>query len=86
MYSDLLLHTRVRWLSREKLLKRFAAYLEEMKTFMSRKDLSLFELQLPEWLEKLHFMVDMTSPEHAEHNSSGEKSNSATHAGGGVGV
>ena len=59
-YSDLLLHTRVRWLSRGEVLKRFAACLEEIKTFMSNKVLSFPELEQPEWLEKLHFMVDMT--------------------------
>ena len=60
-YSDLLLHNRVRWLSRGELLKRFAACLEEIKTFMSSKGLSFPELEQPEWLEKLHFMVDMTA-------------------------
>ena len=60
-YSDLLLHNRVRWLSRGEVLKRFAACLEEIKTFMSSKGLSFPELEQPEWLEKLHFMVDMTA-------------------------
>ena len=60
-YSDLLLHNRVRWLSRGEVLKRFAACLEEIKTFMSSKGLSFPELEQPEWLEKLHFMVDMTT-------------------------
>uniref|UniRef100_A0A3B4C9Y8 HAT C-terminal dimerisation domain-containing protein n=1 Tax=Pygocentrus nattereri TaxID=42514 RepID=A0A3B4C9Y8_PYGNA len=48
-YSDLLLHNRVWWLSRGEVLKRFAACLGEVKTSAS------------EWLEKLHFMVDMTT-------------------------
>ena len=39
-YSDLLLHYKVRWLSRGEVLKRFAACLEEIKTFMSSKGLS----------------------------------------------
>ena len=60
-YSDLLLHNRVRWLFRGEVLKRFAACLEEIKTFMSSKGLSFPELEQPEWLEKLHFMVDMTA-------------------------
>ena len=60
-YSDLLLHNRVRWLSRGEVLKRFAACLEEIKTFISSKGLSFPELEQPEWLEKLHFMVDMTA-------------------------
>ena len=60
-YSDLLLQNRVRWLSRGEALKYFAACLEEIKTFMSTKGLSFPELEQPEWLEKLHFMVDMTA-------------------------
>ncbi|XP_059849459.1 general transcription factor II-I repeat domain-containing protein 2A-like [Hypanus sabinus] len=49
-YSDLLLHNKVRWLSRGEVLKRFVACLEEVKTFLGSKG-----------LEKLHFMVDMTA-------------------------
>ena len=60
-YSDLLLHNRVRWFFRGEVLKRFAACLEEIKIFMSSKGLSFPELEQPEWLEKLHFMVDMTA-------------------------
>ena len=60
-YSYLLLHNRVRWLSRGELLKRFAACLKEIKTFMSSKGFSFPELEQPESLEKLHFMVDMTA-------------------------
>ena len=60
-YSDLLLHNRVRWFSRGEVLKRFASCLEKIKTFISSKGLSFPELKQPEWLEKLHFMVDMTA-------------------------
>ncbi|XP_059812513.1 general transcription factor II-I repeat domain-containing protein 2B-like [Hypanus sabinus] len=49
-YSDLLLHNKVRWLSRGEVLKRFVTCLEEVKTFLGSKG-----------LEKLHFMVDMTA-------------------------
>ena len=59
-YSDLLLHNKVRWLSRGEVLKRFAACLEQVKTFLESKGLTYPELEHPDWLEKLHFMVDMT--------------------------
>ena len=46
-YSDLLLHNRVRWLSRGEVLKRFATCLEEIKIFMSSKGFSFPELKQP---------------------------------------
>ncbi|XP_066471497.1 protein FAM200C-like isoform X2 [Tiliqua scincoides] len=60
-YSDLLLHNKVRWLSRGEVLKHFAACLEEVKTFLGNKGFTFPELEQPDWLEKLHFMVDMTA-------------------------
>ncbi|XP_069460653.1 general transcription factor II-I repeat domain-containing protein 2-like [Ambystoma mexicanum] len=60
-YSDLLLHNKVRWLSRGEVLKRFVTCLEEVKTFLASKELTFAELEQPERLEKLHFMVDMTA-------------------------
>lgn len=35
--------------------------MEEVKTFLASKELTFPELEQPEWLEKLHFMVDMTA-------------------------
>ncbi|XP_020795560.2 general transcription factor II-I repeat domain-containing protein 2A-like [Boleophthalmus pectinirostris] len=60
-YSNLLLHNRVRWLSRGEVLKRFAACLEHVKTFLGNKGLNYPELEDLDWLEKFYFMVDMTS-------------------------
>ena len=60
-YPDLRLHNKVRWLSRGEVLKRFVVNLEHVKTFLKIKGLSFPELDQPDWVEKLHFMVDMTS-------------------------
>ncbi len=56
-----LLHNKVRWLSRGEVLNRFVACLEHVKTFLETKGLTYPELEDADWLEKLHFMVDMTS-------------------------
>ncbi|XP_076805287.1 general transcription factor II-I repeat domain-containing protein 2B-like [Clavelina lepadiformis] len=61
MYSDLLLYNKVRWLSRDEVLKRFVICLKEVKTFLDSKELNYPQLEQAEWLEKLHFMVDMTA-------------------------
>lgn len=42
-------------------LKRFGACLEEVKTFLESKGLTFPEQEKPEWMEKLHFMVDMNT-------------------------
>ncbi|XP_076033002.1 general transcription factor II-I repeat domain-containing protein 2A-like [Oratosquilla oratoria] len=42
-------------------LRRFVACLEHEKTFLKSKDLNYPQLEDTEWLEKLHFLVDMTS-------------------------
>ena len=61
MYSDLLLYNKVRWLSRGEVLKRFVVCLKEVKTFLDSKGLNYPQLEQAEWLEKLHFIVDMTA-------------------------
>ena len=63
MYSDLtsLLYKKVRWLSRGEVLKRFVVCLKEVKTFLDSKGLNYPQLKQAEWLEKLHFTVDMTA-------------------------
>ena len=55
------LYNKVWWLSRGKVLKRFVVCLKEVKTFLDSKGLNYPQLKQAEWLEKLHFMVDMTA-------------------------
>lgn len=38
-YSDLLLHNKVRWLSRGEVLRHFVSCLEHVKTFLKSKNL-----------------------------------------------
>uniref|UniRef100_A0A8C5GFT9 DUF4371 domain-containing protein n=1 Tax=Gouania willdenowi TaxID=441366 RepID=A0A8C5GFT9_GOUWI len=59
-YHGLLLHSNVRWLSRGKVLSRFAACLNEIRTFLEIKGIEHPELAETEWLFKFYYLVDMT--------------------------
>uniref|UniRef100_A0A8C1I0R4 HAT C-terminal dimerisation domain-containing protein n=1 Tax=Cyprinus carpio carpio TaxID=630221 RepID=A0A8C1I0R4_CYPCA len=78
-YSDLLLHNKVQWLSRGEVLRRFVACLEHVKTFLKSKNLNYPQLEDTEWLEKLHFMVDMTSHLNMLNKSLQGRGNTALH-------
>ncbi|KAG8453209.1 hypothetical protein GDO86_000003 [Hymenochirus boettgeri] len=60
-YADLLLHNKVRWLSRGNVLKRFASLVTEIKAFFVEKGVHYPELTDHQWIQKLYFMVDVTS-------------------------
>uniref|UniRef100_A0A3B3HBW8 DUF4371 domain-containing protein n=1 Tax=Oryzias latipes TaxID=8090 RepID=A0A3B3HBW8_ORYLA len=59
-YPGLLLHSNVRWLSRGKVLSRFAVCLGEIRTILEMKNVEHPEIAGTEWLLKFFYLVDMT--------------------------
>ncbi|XP_074854305.1 general transcription factor II-I repeat domain-containing protein 2A-like isoform X2 [Carettochelys insculpta] len=59
-YPDLQ-YSKIRWLSKGKVLVHFAGCLEDVKMFMQEKGCAYAKLKDPVWLQKFHFMVDIIS-------------------------
>ena len=58
-YGDLLMHSGVRWLSRGKVLQRFASCLSEIRRFLDGKKQTFPEINEPLWLCKFAFLTDI---------------------------
>ena len=50
----------MRWLSKEKMLKRFYDLIDEISTFMDMKGKIILELSDDNWVRDLAFLVDLT--------------------------
>ncbi|XP_043437632.1 general transcription factor II-I repeat domain-containing protein 2-like isoform X1 [Prionailurus bengalensis] len=60
-YGNLLYYTKVRWLSRGMVLKRFFELIKEIDVFMSSKGKPLPQLTSEDWIRDLAFLVDITN-------------------------
>ena len=59
-HPGLISHSNVPWLSRGKVLSRFAACLSEIRTFLEMKGVKHPELENTGWLLQFHYLVDIT--------------------------
>ncbi|XP_069498920.1 general transcription factor II-I repeat domain-containing protein 2-like [Ambystoma mexicanum] len=59
-YGDVLYHTKVRWLSRGRVLKRFYDLLPQITAFLLSKNKEVPELNDAEWKWHLAFLTDVT--------------------------
>ncbi|XP_016407553.1 general transcription factor II-I repeat domain-containing protein 2-like [Sinocyclocheilus rhinocerous] len=60
-YGDVIYHSNVRWLSRGSALQWFYSLRSEIDQFLKEKNLTLDQLNDPDWLADLAFLVDLTS-------------------------
>lgn len=59
-YGDLLLHTKIRWLSRGRVLLSFLSLLDEIQEFMQSRGEDVSLLEDTEWILDLAFLTDIT--------------------------
>ncbi|KII60696.1 General transcription factor II-I repeat domain-containing protein 2B [Thelohanellus kitauei] len=59
-YEDISYSTKVRWLSKGKMLKRFYDLRQEIADFLDTKGYHTNEIKIAEWLCHLAFLVDVT--------------------------
>jgi hypothetical protein len=59
-YDDVLLYSRIRWLSRGKVLERFFYIIQEIDVFFIQKCEQIIVLSDPKWINDLAFLVDIT--------------------------
>lgn len=59
-YTDLPLHSAVRWLSCGKVLERFVSCIDAIKVFLVEKGQHYPQLEDEEWIVKLSFLADIT--------------------------
>ncbi|XP_071041390.1 general transcription factor II-I repeat domain-containing protein 2-like [Parasteatoda tepidariorum] len=60
-FTDFLLHTEVRWLSRGKILERFIMLLPQIKEFIASRGEFYEQLENKDWLIDLGFLTDITA-------------------------
>ncbi|XP_035208869.1 zinc finger BED domain-containing protein 5-like [Stegodyphus dumicola] len=60
-FTDLLLHTEVRWPSRGKILERFIMLLPQIKEFVASRGEFYEQLENKDWLIDLGFLTDITA-------------------------
>ncbi len=60
-YGEVIYHSNVRWLSHGSALQRFYSLRSEIDQFLKEKNLTLDQLNDPDWLADLAFLVDLTS-------------------------